>query len=617
MSAQTETPEPVRTSITVVEKISAEAPANITVLGRRELRDTPGVNLDDRLRDIPGFSMFRRSSSLVAHPTTQGVSLRGIGSSGASRTLVLWDGVPINDPFGGWVYWTRVAPEQLDRIEISRGASTAVFGDRAMGGAIALFSREPDRGRLHAGYESGNRGTHDVSAGYSHIWRRFGLSGNGRAFTTDGYYIVPEDIRGDIDRKAGVRFAAGDARLDYLGIQNRAFLRTDLLVEDRKNGTVIQNNSTSMGTVAAHYQRESASDIISVLGFHTREEFRSAFSAIDASRNTERLTSIQTVPSEAAGGAGLWRHGASRWNVIAGGDVFRVEGYSTDRIFPAGQRFGGGVQLQHGAFFQADATAGVARLFAGARHHFTGQDRQFFSPAGGVVIGRGSWRARGSLYRSFRAPTLNELFREFRVGNAVTQANPQLRPERLFGAEAGVDYIGELVTMRVTAYRNAIDDIITNVTLSATPALTVRQRRNAVSALSRGVEFDGAARWRFLRGEFRYLYAPSEFRNGLDVPQIPSYQATWQITMDHRGTLASFGQRRFSGQFEDDRNDFLLPRYRTLQLVVRQSLTRSLAAVLAIENIRDVEYLSALSPTPVLGTPRLWRVGLRWDGRIR
>jgi outer membrane cobalamin receptor len=586
------------------------------VVGSSDLRATPGVNLDDRLRDIPGFSMFRRSSSLVAHPTTQGVSLRGIGSSGASRTLLLWDGIPINDPFGGWVYWTRVAPEQLDRIEVSRGASTAVFGDRALGGAIAVFSRDPERGRLHAGYETGNRGTHEVSTGYSHLWRRIGLSGNGRAFTTDGYYIVPDDIRGAIDRKAALRFVAGDVRLDYLGARNRAFFRADVLAEDRRNGTVIQNNSTSLGTVAAHYQRESANDIVSMLGFHTREEFRSAFSAIAAGRDSERLTFRQTVPSEAIGGAGLWRHGGSGWNAIAGADVFRVEGYSTDSIFPAGRRVGGGTQLQHGAFVQADATAGAARFFAGARHHFTGQDRQFFSPAGGVTIGRGSWRARGSVYRSFRAPTLNELFREFRVGNAVTQANPQLRPERLFGAEAGVDYIGELVTMRVTAYRNAIDDIITNVTLSTSPTLTVRQRQNAVSALSRGVEFDGAARWRFVRGEFRYLYSPSEFRDGFDVPQIPRYQMTWQITMDHRGTFASFGQRRFSGQFEDDRNSFFLPQYRTLQLMVRQRLTRSLAAVLAIENIRDVEYLSALSPTPVLGTPRLWRLGLRWDGHI-
>ena len=107
--------EPVHTSITIVENISTEAPANVLVIGQKQLQVIPGVNLDDRLRDVPGFSLFRRSSGLAAHPTTQGVSLRGIGSSGASRTLLLWEGVPVNDPFGGWVYWTRFPPGEIAR----------------------------------------------------------------------------------------------------------------------------------------------------------------------------------------------------------------------------------------------------------------------------------------------------------------------------------------------------------------------------------------------------------------------------------------------------------------------------------------------------------------------
>src|SRR6478672_4779798 len=108
----------------------------LCLLGVPQLQQLPGENLDDRLRYVPGFSMFRRSSSLAANPTTQGISLRGLGSSGASRTLLLWDGIPVNSPFGGWIYWTRLAPEDVERIEVSRGASTSVFGDRAMGGTI-------------------------------------------------------------------------------------------------------------------------------------------------------------------------------------------------------------------------------------------------------------------------------------------------------------------------------------------------------------------------------------------------------------------------------------------------------------------------------------------------
>jgi outer membrane receptor for ferrienterochelin and colicin len=161
--------EPVRTSITVVERIATEAPAFVSVLDQEQVREQPGVNLDDRLRSIPGFTLFRRSSSLVANPTTQGVSLRGLGSSGASRTLVLWDSIPINDPFGGWVYWTRVNPEELERIEVSRGASTSLFGDRAMSGAITLFTRPAEPWRLTAAYEGGNKETHIGTVGASHV----------------------------------------------------------------------------------------------------------------------------------------------------------------------------------------------------------------------------------------------------------------------------------------------------------------------------------------------------------------------------------------------------------------------------------------------------------------
>ena len=132
---------PIQSSITVVEKVATEAPASLTILDARRVQQVPGINLDDRLRMVPGFSLFRRSSSLAAHPTTMGISLRGLGSTGASRTLVLWDGVPLNDPFGGWVYWNRVSPELTGRVELSRGASTSLFGDRAMAGAITLFTR--------------------------------------------------------------------------------------------------------------------------------------------------------------------------------------------------------------------------------------------------------------------------------------------------------------------------------------------------------------------------------------------------------------------------------------------------------------------------------------------
>ncbi|MCX6631307.1 MAG: TonB-dependent receptor [Candidatus Solibacter sp.] len=610
-------PEPVKTSITVVEKISAETPANVTVLDQTTLQQSPGTNLDDRLREVPGFSLFRRSSSLVAHPTTQGISLRGIGSSGASRTLVFWDGIPANDPFGGWVYWTQFVPDEIGRAEISRGASTSIFGDRAMSGAIGLFSRQPEKLHLLAEYQFGNLDTHDLSAGFSHAWSRLAISGAARAFTTDGYYIVPAAIRGAADRPASVRFVTSDVRIDRYTSFGNLFFKTSVLAEERQNGTVLTHNSTGLGTVSMRYVREFTSDSLSLVGFHTREGFHSTFSSVTADRNTDRLTFTQTVPSEAVGGAALWQHHASRWNLLGGADVYRVEGASTDHLVPPGLRVGGGTQLQHGVFGQADATFGPLRLFAGARHSFAGQGNQFLSPNGGFVIGGKRLRARGSVYRSFRAPTLNELYREFRAGNATTRANPALLPETLWGAEAGFDFTGETGTLRVTAYRNALNGLITNVTLSSTPAAIVRQRANAAAALSRGLEAEFRRRLRNFTGEWKYLYVESRYVTGFRVAQIPKHQGTAQLTYQRPGTLVSLGLRSYAYQFDDDLNVFRLPGYASAQFVIRQHVARALSAEVTLENAFDRRFYTAFTPTPNIGAPRLWRVGLRWDGRLR
>ena len=129
---------PARTDL-----VTGGLPTSVTVVDRTQLDSSPAVTADDVLRQVPSFSLFRRTSSLSSHPTAQGVSLRGIGPSGVSRTLVLLDGVPFNDPFGGWVYWTRVPMIGVNRIEIVEDTSSSLYGNYAMGGVINIVSEEP------------------------------------------------------------------------------------------------------------------------------------------------------------------------------------------------------------------------------------------------------------------------------------------------------------------------------------------------------------------------------------------------------------------------------------------------------------------------------------------
>lgn len=615
-------PAPLQQSITVNANISAEAPAAIDNLTKLEIEAIPGVNLDDRLRSIPGFSMYRRSSSLAANPTTQGISLRGIGSSGASRSILLWDGIPMNSPFGGWIYWDRMPPEDIDRIEVSRGASTSIFGDKAMGGAINVFTRQPQPWNVELGSEGGNAGQVELFGGFSaFLSRQFAISAHVRSMTMDGYYIVPADLRGPVDQKAGVEFVAGNIRLDYLGRVDKVFLRLDTLAEDRKNGTGLTPNSTGLGSLAANWTHDSGANGLLVSAYHTRENYHAWFSSIGAFRKTETLSFMQHAPSDETGVAGLWRHTESNWTAIAGGDVARSAGYSADYLIPTGIRFGEGDIWSRGFFGQFNGHTGPVKMFLGAREDFTdfsGRNTNFFSPSGGVTAGKGIFRVRASAYRAFRAPTLNELYRTFRAGNTVTEANSNLVPETLFGAETGFDLVGETRRLSVTVYRNALDDLITNVTLSSTPSLITKQRQNAQTAVTHGAEVhlrqNCGSHW---LGELSWLYADSRYASGLRIPQVSKQQGSADLAWTHGGTFLSAGVRAYSLQFEDDLNTLPLAGFSTVQFSAHQRLKSHLSATFEMENALNHQYLTGRTPAPQIGPPRLYRVGLRWDGPVR
>jgi outer membrane receptor protein involved in Fe transport len=232
-------------------------------------------------------------------------------------------------------------------------------------------------------------------------------------------------------------------------------------------------------------------------------------------------------------------------------------------------------------------------------------------------VGKKSLRLRSAVYRAFRSPTLNELYREFRVGNTDTLPNAGLRPETVFGAEAGADWVGETSSVRVTAFRNSLDNLITNVTLSSTATAIVRERENAAAAIGRGVEADFHKSLGHWSGDLKYLFVDSRYVTGYRVSQIPKNQGTGEVSYRRGGTLVSLGARSFDYQFDDDLNQYRLPGYTTVQLAAIQKLVKSLSAEVALENALDRVYYTAFTPTPNIGEPRLWRVGLKWDGRVK
>jgi outer membrane cobalamin receptor len=481
-----------------------------------------------------------------------------------------------------------------------------------MGGAIGLFTREAEQTRIGASFETGNRNTALAALSAARRFGAWAISGAGRAFTTDGYYIVPEPVRGTADTKAKVRFSGGNIRLDRASLSDRLFLRADIHAEERDNGTRLQQNSASLGTLAAHYSRSGAASLVSLIGFHTRTEYRASFSSIAAGRNVETLTSRQSVPADASGGAALYRWSQRGANLSLGADLNRAEGYSLDTLYPAGFRSGGGVQWQYGLFTQGDVRFRRMQLFGGLRRHMAGA-RQFWSPSGGAAFDAGRLRLRGSGYRAFRAPTLNELHREFRAGNVRTLPNAALKPESLEGVEAGFDLRSERTTLSATAFQNSLSGLVTNVTRSVTPSLVTRQRDNAASALSRGVELSATHRRGPWLAQASWLFADSSFSTSSRLPQVPRNQGSALLTWTRGQSLVSGGLRASSLQFEDDLNTFILPGFAVWHLSASHHLGGPVSATVAIENAFNRAYLAGFTPTPMLAAPRLWRAGLRFS----
>jgi outer membrane receptor protein involved in Fe transport len=651
--------EPVVVTATRTEQRLDEAPASVTVLSREDIRQGAGQALDDLLRQVPGFSLFRRSSSIVSHPTTQGVSLRGIGPSGASRALVLLDGVPINDPFGGWVYWDRVPLQSVEQIEVVRGGGASVWGNYALGGVVNIITRRPtERGASFEG-SYGTNDTHNVDLLLTEAHGPFRLSLEGTHFATDGYKVVSASRRGAIDVDAGSRHVTFNGRAEMvLSPDLSMFVRGTYYEESRDNGTPLQINNTDLGSFATGVRaRTGDGSEWTATVFTDFEGFRSTFSTQAADRNSETLALDQRVPTTSVGAALTWSRAFGSHRVLAGTDFRWIDGETDERVYVAGAfsrtRVAGGEQQLYGLFVQdvytpipqLELVAGIRgdywRAYDGfrrdtpppagipARQTFADIDRIGASPRVALLFhATPTTDLRASAYQGFRVPTINELYRVFRVRNDVTAANEHLKPERLTGGEVGVQQRIGPFEARATAFWNEVEDLIANVTLvnrlPDCPVGTIcRQRQNLDRARIRGVETElewrPARDWKVIGG---YIFTDAQVVDarqqrtleGKRLAQVPRHGASLTVRYDNPALFTAAATARFVGrQFEDDLNTLTLGSYVLVDLFLSRRLTRWAEAFVAIENLLDTTYTTGRTSDGVvsIGAPFLAHGGVR------
>jgi outer membrane receptor protein involved in Fe transport len=621
---------------------SSDSPASTRVLDTQQLQQSASPSLDGKLRQIPGFELFRRSSSLVANPTTEGVSLRGLGSTAASRSLVVLDDIPLNDPYGGWVHWEELPELSIHSVEVVRGGASDLYGSSAIGGVISVIPVRSQTTGVQLFASGGSEAALDDGA--LATIKRGAWSGlaSGGLIAADGYTLIAPHLRGPIDQPSNVHAQNGLAEIDrILPGDGRVFLRSNVLNEIRHNGTPATWNATRLWRGAAGADWHD----FALRLFGDNEHYRQTFSSVGAGRASETLTRFAFDPADELGAALRWhRPIGTHVLALAGADTHDVRAEDAERLFSGkgGTLSTTARQRQTGVWGEALFTPAQWTISGSARvDHFSNFDAQQFSSSAAPVqlpafsetvfdprLGlvrriTPSLSLNASGFRAYRAPTQNELYRAGQVGQQITEPNPNLRSERATGWEAGfqADIRRYGASVRASYFWTQVNRPITALTLSTTPTSTLLQRENLGQIESRGLSLDYAmqpASWIGIEGGYQFADAtvtkndPEPQLVGNWIPQVARNMATAQVRFTRpRVGILSLQGRTSGRQFDDDANVYLLHSYFRLDASAEHNFGRHVVAFASGENLFDRSIEVGKTPLTTLGTPRLARFGLR------
>ncbi|HEY8592447.1 MAG TPA: TonB-dependent receptor [Sphingomicrobium sp.] len=659
-------PQPPQAAIVITGEALPQSTAygvyDVQRISRREIERSPSQQLDQLLKNVPGVQLFRRSDARSGHPTSQGVTLRALGGNASSRALLVLDGVPQTDPFGGWVNWPAYDPADLSDIRVVRGGGSVANGPGALAGTIEMTSRS-DAG-VAGDIDVGSRKSIDGGA-----WLGAHVAGgvfvlSARAQRGDGFVPVTEATRGAADVRAPYRAFNGRARF-VTPIGDAAELQATVagFHDWRTRGVAFTENRTNGADASLRLVGRGAWQW-SALGYWQWRNLMSSFASVAPDRAAATRASLQySVPSYGAGGSVEVRPPMPQGvELRIGADARRTTGesrefYSYVAGSPTRRRAAGGESWTAGLFAETSAELGRATVTGGVRldrwsiangHLFeetiaTGAiltDQEDARRSGWLPTARAGFSMpagagvsiRGAVYLGWRMPTLNELFRPFRAGQDATAANAALDPERVAGVEGGVDYRRGPLALKLTGFVNRLRESIANVTLGQGPGVfpgvgfvplggTYRQRQNVDGVRVRGVE--GSAEWTrdawFARVGASLTRArmsasgPAALLDGLRPAQTPNFTAALAGGWEREGKALQVVLRRVGKQFEDDLNTRTLSGATTFDAFASWPLSKRLQIVARGENLANALVMAAVNGDGSVerAMPRTLWIGLR------
>ncbi len=631
-----------------LEETPATPAYDVQTIDRERIVASASGRIEDVLSDVAGFQQFRRSDSRSSNPSAQGVTLRALGGNATSRALVMLDGVPMADPFFGYIPLSALAPERLSSVRVTRGGGSGAFGGGAVAGTIELESADAATLGLASGSLIANhRGATEASATLApELGSGFAVI-SGRWDRGPGFHTTPSDQR-----------VSASARSAYdswsLGVRGVAPLNGDielqaraLLFDDQRTLRFEGADSTSSGQDASVRLVGRGDWQLDVLGYVQARNFSNI--VISSTRFVPVLDQRRT-PSTGLGGKFEIRPPLGDAHLLRLGMDYRKssgalqeEAYSAFSGNLTARRRAGGDNSDLGLFAEYDWTLGALALTAGARadrwainngyylerdgssntvidSRFADRSGWDMSFRGGALVAvGGGLDLRAAAYSGLRLPTLNELYRPFVVFPVVTMANEALENEALRGFEAGVDYAPTPeIRFSLTAFDNKVKDAVANVTIGT----NLRQRRNVDAVRARGLELGMQAQFGpiDLNGSLALTDAAvggsalSAALDGMRPAQTPKIAASATLAYEPAlGWRVAATLRHVGRQFEDDQETDILPAATTLDAFVQIPLIKRISLIVRGENLTDTAIITRNQGGSMdLGVPLTVWAGIRF-----
>jgi len=661
VGAQTPAPVTVQQSVTVTADRGLgnvnDSAASTAVLSQEQLQAAPGLTLDDSLHQVAGFQLFRRTSSWTANPTSAGLSLRGLGSTAASRTLVLSDQVPLSDAFGGWVHWNETPTLAIDRVQLLRGGAADLYGSSAIGGVVDVVPVRPTGFRFVADTAGATENTGLGDALLTTANRNLATLAAVSVLSTGGYVPTAPAYRGTVDTVSNVSGQAGrvEFRVPVFGDKLTALLRGNVLNEARANGTPDQTNGARLWRYIGGADSTTGLGTASLRLYGARESYRQSFSSIAADRDSETLTKLQRVPTDEMGfvlqasrafpksvtaalGVDLRdvRATDDETSVVATPAVTtstsarqrETGGYADAIWMPRGWSFSGSIRVDSFRTFDAQKKVSGSAVIT----PLPTLTELVASPHVGVVRELPHGLAlTGTAFRAFRGPTMNELYRTGQVGSQTTLANNTLLAERATGFEAGVEAQSRVGHLRATYFWTAVNRPITTVLISqvvVNQAITSQtlQRQNLGQIRSDGLMVEAqSVRWRGVDASLGYQLAfatVTKFNSssplqqnlvGKWLPEVPRESVTAAVNYGLPRVATFHVIASYSGQmFDDSANTFLLHPFARFDVSAERGVGKHFAVFGEAQNLLDRTIEAGKTPTPTLAAPRVVVGGIRW-----